>query len=194
MAETISSATGQLYSTSTGANVGATSDVSVFTQIEMEEVQRAQAVKGLFQIIGGDYNTVTQQELEYQKMSNETNEVLVNLQNSVNSSNDPNTTAALPDDVVDFINNNEIVIAGVTDGGENGTFSKIQYGQGFNEGQLQAIKGQFDIMATSCSDSSSKYQLGVQIILQDLTQLITAISQTMSKENQVISQIISNFK
>lgn len=95
---------------------------------------------------------------------------------------------------MDFINENAIVITGVTDGGSGGSFSPISTSTEFNEGQLQAIKGQFDIMSTAYSDSNSKYQLGLQVTLQTLSQGITAISQTMAKSNQVISQIVSNLK
>lgn len=170
------------------------SSVSVFSYICMLFVEHCYAIGGLVAQVGQEYDQQTQDELNCQKMSNEVNEDLVNLQNEANAEDNPNVTAALPADVVDFINDNEIVITGVTDGGENGSFSPISTDDQFNEGQMQAIKGQFDIMSTEYSDSNSKYQLQLQAALQALTQSITAISQTMSKSNQVISQIISNFK
>lgn len=170
------------------------SNVSVFGYIGLLFIEHCYAIGGLVANVGQQYDQQTQDELNCQKMSNEVNEVLVNLQNKANSEDNPNVTASLPDDVVDYINDNEIVITGVTDGGENGSFSPISTDDSFNEGQLQAIKGQFDIMSTEYSDSNSKYQLQLQAALQALTQSITAISQTMSKSNQVISQIISNFK
>ncbi|ANA20016.1 hypothetical protein UQ49_05795 [Salmonella enterica subsp. diarizonae] len=170
------------------------SEMSVFSVICLLYVEHCYAVVGLVANVGQQYNVQTENELACQKMSNETNEVLVNVQNEVDQNNNPNETAALPDDVVDYINDNAIIITGVTDGGEGGTFSPISTDDKFNEGQLQAIKGQFDIMSTSYSDSNSKYQLELQVALQALTQSITAISQTMSKSNQVITQIVSNFK
>jgi len=169
-------------------------EMSVFSIICLLFIEHCYAIGGLVANIGVQYDAQTQNELDCQNMSNEVNEVLVNLENEVNSENNPNITATLPEDVVDYINDNKIVITGVTDGGEDGTFSPISTSTEFNEGQLQAIKGQFDIMATSYSDSNSKYQLQLQVALQALTQSITAISQTMSKSNQVISQIVSNFK
>ncbi|WP_253383377.1 hypothetical protein [unidentified bacterial endosymbiont] len=170
------------------------SQVSLFSAVCLLLVAHCNAVKGEMVSLGEEYNRQTQDELECQKMSNETNEVLTNVQNEVSEENDPNITAALPEDVVDFINENAIVITGVTDGGSGGSFSPISTSTEFNEGQLQAIKGQFDIMSTAYSDSNSKYQLGLQVTLQTLSQGITAISQTMAKSNQVISQIVSNLK
>jgi EspA-like secreted protein len=170
------------------------SQVSLFSAVCLLLVAHCNAVKGEMVSLGEEYNRQTQDELECQKMSNETNEVLTNVQNEVSEENDPNITATLPEDVVDFINENAIVITGVTDGGSGGTFSPISTSTEFNEGQLQAIKGQFDIMSTAYSDSNSKYQLGLQVTLQTLSQGITAISQTMAKSNQVISQIVSNLK
>ncbi|EHG2875846.1 hypothetical protein J4S50_000365 [Salmonella enterica] len=186
--------TSSVVAASTAETSMMVSEMSVFSVICLLYVEHCYAVVGLVANVGQQYNVQTENELACQKMSNETNEVLVNVQNEVDQNNNPNETAALPDDVVDYINGNAIIITGVTDGGEGGTFSPISTDDKFNEGQLQAIKGQFDIMSTSYSDSNSKYQLELQVALQALTQSITAISQTMSKSNQVITQIVSNFK
>ncbi|EMA3905646.1 hypothetical protein U2V47_004566, partial [Salmonella enterica] len=170
--------TSSVVAASTAETSMMVSEMSVFSVICLLYVEHCYAVVGLVANVGQQYNVQTENELACQKMSNETNEVLVNVQNEVDQNNNPNETAALPDDVVDYINDNAIIITGVTDGGEGGTFSPISTDDKFNEGQLQAIKGQFDIMSTSYSDSNSKYQLELQVALQALTQSITAISQT----------------
>lgn len=176
--------------------------ISIFTRTLLTLAARAAVVGMQLVSVGMSYNASTQAELKAQKMSNETNEVLIDVQNQVNNDNDPNHKGALPDDVVGYINGHQIVISGVTDDG-NGNFMPIattsptpdgQVENSFNEGQLQAIKGEFDIEATSYSSSSSSYQMMLQMLLQVLTQCLTAMSQISAKQNQLETQIINNFK
>ncbi|HFS5794025.1 TPA: hypothetical protein ACH1J3_004839 [Citrobacter werkmanii] len=194
----VSSTSTLLYSssstTASSTTMSMLAPLSAFSVICLLYIRRSAAILGLIENVGEQYDAQTQEQLACQKMSNETNEVLVNVENEVDQNNDPNTTAALPADVVSYINDNAIVITGVTDSGENGSFSPISTDDEFNEGQLEAIKGEFDILSTSYSDSNSKYQLELQVALQVMAQSITAITQTMSKANTVATQIISNFK
>lgn len=176
--------------------------VSVYTQAMLELFAHAMVVTMQISSAGQAYNASTQAELTAQKMSNETNKVLVDVQNQVNSDNDPNHKGVLPDDVVDYINAHEITISGVNEDSD-GNFMKIsnedpppdgEVANSFTEGQLQAIKGEFDIEATSYSSSNSSYQMMLQMLLQVFTQSVTAISQVSAKQNQVMSQIINNMK
>lgn len=176
--------------------------VSIYTQAMLNLFGHAMVVSMQISSAGQSYNASTQAELNAQKMSNETNKVLVDVQNQVNNDNDPNHKGALPDDVVDYINAHEIVISGVNEDA-SGNFMKItntspapagQVTNSFSEGQLQAIKGEFDIEATSYSSSNSSYQMMLQMLLQVFTQGVTAISQISAKQNQVMSQIINNMK
>lgn len=176
--------------------------VSVYTGAMLNLYAHSMVVANEILSAGQSYNASTQAELTAQKMSNETNKVLVDVQNQVNNDNDPNHKGSLPDDVVNYINAHEIKISGVTVD-SNGNFLKItnvnpapagSVYNSFNEGQLQAIKGEFDIEATSYSSSNSSYQMMLQILLQTFTQCVTAISQISSKQSQVMSQIINNMK
>lgn len=176
--------------------------VSVYTQAILELFAHAMVVSMQISSAGQAYNASTEAELNAQKMSNETNKVLVDVQNQVNSDNDPNHKGELPDDVVDYINAHEITISGVNEDSD-GNFMKISnedplpdgaVANSFTEGQLQAIKGEFDIEATSYSSSNSSYQMMLQMMLQVFTQSVTAISQISAKQNQVMSQIINNMK
>ena len=176
--------------------------VSVYTQAMMNLFAHAMVVTMEISSAGQAYNASTEAELNAQKMSNETNKVLVDVQNEVNNDNDPNHKGSLPDDVVNYINAHEITISGVNEDA-NGNFMKItnenpapsgQVTNSFTEGQLQAIKGEFDIEATSYSSSNSSYQMMLQMLLQVFTQSVTAISQISAKQNQVMSQIVNNMK
>ncbi|ECJ9816598.1 hypothetical protein HZV92_001837 [Salmonella enterica] len=176
--------------------------VSVYTEAMLNLFAHAMVVTMQISSAGQSYNASTEAELTAQKMSNETNKVLVDVQNQVNSDNNPDHKGSLPDDVVDYINAHEIAISGVNEDA-NGNFEPIattsptpsgQVANSFTEGQLQAIKGEFDIEATSYSSSNSSYQMMLQMLLQVLTQSVTAISQVSAKQNQVMSQIINNMK
>jgi hypothetical protein len=156
--------------------------------------ERIMALMALMAESAGSMEQSTDAELTAQKMSNETNEALVNLQNQVNSDNNPNATATLPQDVVDYINNNQIVIDGVTDGGDGGTFSPISTSTQLNCGQLEAVKGEFDVESTSYADSSSQTQMIIQEVAQSFSMSVQEISQLMSKNNQIATTIVNNLK
>jgi len=155
---------------------------------------RVMALMGLMAEASGSMEQSTDAELQAQKMSNETNEQLVNLQNEVSSGTNPNATATLPDDVVKYINDNQIVIAGVTDTGTNGTFQPISTDTELNCGQLEAVKGEFDVEATSYADSSTQTQMAIQEVAQSFSMSISEISQLMAKSNQIATTIVNNLK
>ena len=155
--------------------------------------ERVMALMGLMAEAAGSMETSTNAELEAQKMSNDTNESLTDLQNSINNGGNPSQTAQLPTDVVDYINDNQICITGVTEN-DDGSFKELDPSTGLTAGQLGAVKGVFDNEATSYADSSSQTQMTIQEVAQSFSMSISEMSQLMSKSNQVATTIVNNLK
>ncbi|MBF0035744.1 hypothetical protein HAX39_24590 [Citrobacter freundii] len=175
---------------------------NIFMFITGLEYLHAALSKTLLFTAGNEYSACMEAGIEAQKMSNETNKVLIDVQNQVNSDSIPDHKGSLPPDVVEYINMNQLVISGVTDDG-NGNFMPIaevspvpsgEVENAFTEGQLVAIKGEFDIEAATYSSDDSKFQMEVQIFMQQLTQNGTEISQIFAKLGQMMNQIVSNMK
>lgn len=157
--------------------------------------ERVIALMELMAEAAGSMENSTNAELQAQKMSNETNEQLTNLQNDLNGGANPSSTTTLPSDVVDYINDNQIMIEGVTKlNGEDGGFTPITADQPFNAGELTAIKGEFDNEATSYADSSSQTQMTIQEVAQSFSMSISEMSQLLSKSNQIATTIVNNLK
>lgn len=188
------------YYASQSAGLPAVNPFQVLIQVISERVM---ALMGLMAEASGSMEQSTNAELEAQKMSNNTNSVLVNVENK----NDASATGTLPNEVVDYINDNHIIIPGVNEGA-NGEFCSIvpvptnstdpapagTVYNTFNAGQLEAIKGEFDVEATTYADSSSQTQMTIQEVAQSFSMSISEISQLMAKSNQVATTIVNNLK
>ena len=171
-----------------------TSYISINPMTAMCDViaARVMALLGLMNNASEDMQASTNAELQAQSMSNAVNAKLVDCQNS----DDPATqTETLDQTTCDYINNaynSDPSFKSTLDGA--GVACPIDTDTQLNEGQLTGIKGALDVQATTYADSSSQTQMTIQQVAQSFSVSITEISQLMSKNNQIMQQIVSNLK
>jgi phage I-like protein len=174
-------------STTYSDSVSALPQTSPFQVLIGVTMERIVALMGLMAEAAGSMEQSTNAELNAQKMSNTVNSLI-----SDSEAND-NKAEALPTDVVDYINDNQIVIDGVSENSD-GSFKELDPNATYSTSQLTAIKGEFDVEATSYADSTSQTQLTIQEVAQSFSMCVSEISQLLSKSNQICSTIVNNLK
>lgn len=174
----------ETYCNSLSASLPGTNPFQVLIGVTMERIV---ALMGLMAEAAGSMEQSTNAELDAQKMSNDVNSLITD-----SEAND-NKTETLPSEVVNYINDNQIPIPNVSENSD-GSFKSIDPNSTYSTSQLEAIKGEFDVEATSYADSTSQTQLTIQEVAQSFSMCVSEISQLLSKSNQICSTIINNLK
>jgi hypothetical protein len=174
----------ETYSNSVSASLP---EINPFQALIGVTMERIVALMGLMAEAAGTMEQSTNAELDAQKMSNDVNSLITD-----SEAND-NKSEKLPTEVVNYINDNQIPIANVSENSD-GSFKPMDPNAEYTTSQLEAIKGEFDVEATSYADSTSQTQLTIQEVAQSFSMCVSEISQLLSKSNQICSTIVNNLK